>query len=429
MKKAILIILFGLSFNTYQYSQQKSFGYKNSGNGETISDIFLIQDGYVLDSAVLNSTTYRFEYSNDGKMSRDINLSTYPLRVLVNGQYKIKFLPAYRDYSYNKNGKVDSILVRFWNDSLGVWMDNISYSIKYSYNENGKLYSEKYSNRTTVDEYSYDSAGNLIAIITTDGVDTMNIVREYDLQNRLLSIKKMMNGIENGDQYFYKYDSTGNLNLLYQTISGSKISNKNNYYFEFDESGRVTNEIASNGFLSDSTWKNNYEINFNYDEKGRIIEMGPYTWFHYNADGNLDSMVTTHTIPSGFLANKGTLVDSYGNNIVLPYIGGKSHFYYSKLITGIKRDIINDRTYLLSQNYPNPFNPTTKISYTISKTGQVQLKIYDMLGREVSILVDAVKSAGDYTVEWDGSNYSSGIYFYSIRFNNQTLYKKMLMIK
>jgi hypothetical protein len=83
----------------------------------------------------------------------------------------------------------------------------------------------------------------------------------------------------------------------------------------------------------------------------------------------------------------------------------------------------------LYQNYPNPFNPTTRISYTIPKAGYVQIKIYDLLGREVSKLVDDVKSAGDYTVDWNGSNYSSGIYFYSIRYNNQTLYKKMLMVK
>ena len=85
--------------------------------------------------------------------------------------------------------------------------------------------------------------------------------------------------------------------------------------------------------------------------------------------------------------------------------------------------------YILYQNYPNPFNPITKISYRLPVSGHVLLKIYDALGREVSKLIDETKSAGSYTVDWNGSNYSSGIYFYSIRYNNQTLYKKMMMIK
>jgi parallel beta-helix repeat protein len=84
---------------------------------------------------------------------------------------------------------------------------------------------------------------------------------------------------------------------------------------------------------------------------------------------------------------------------------------------------------LLVDNYPNPFNPTTTISYTLPQAGAVQIKIYDILGREVAKLVDEQKSAGKYTVQWNGSNYASGVYFYSVTFNNQRLYKKMLMIK
>jgi tetratricopeptide (TPR) repeat protein len=82
-----------------------------------------------------------------------------------------------------------------------------------------------------------------------------------------------------------------------------------------------------------------------------------------------------------------------------------------------------------SSNHPNPFNPTTTISYTLPQEGAVQIKIYDIPGREVAKLVDEQKSAGKYSVQWNGSNYASGIYFYSVTFNNQRLYKKMLMIK
>jgi aminopeptidase N len=68
----------------------------------------------------------------------------------------------------------------------------------------------------------------------------------------------------------------------------------------------------------------------------------------------------------------------------------------------------------LSQNYPNPFNPGSKIKFQIAKLGEVQLKIYDILGRKVATLVNEKLSPGTYEVEWDASDYSSGVYFYRL---------------
>ncbi|MBK8552561.1 MAG: T9SS type A sorting domain-containing protein [Ignavibacteria bacterium] len=68
----------------------------------------------------------------------------------------------------------------------------------------------------------------------------------------------------------------------------------------------------------------------------------------------------------------------------------------------------------LSQNYPNPFNPVTKLEFRISDYGFVSLKVYDVLGNEVRTLVNEKKSAGSYTITFDGSNLSSGIYFYKL---------------
>jgi hypothetical protein len=68
-------------------------------------------------------------------------------------------------------------------------------------------------------------------------------------------------------------------------------------------------------------------------------------------------------------------------------------------------------TYALDQNYPNPFNPTTTIKYQLPEDGNVSLKIYDELGREVALLADGLKEAGYYSVMIDGSRLSSGVYF------------------
>ena len=83
----------------------------------------------------------------------------------------------------------------------------------------------------------------------------------------------------------------------------------------------------------------------------------------------------------------------------------------------------------LSQNYPNPFNPSTKINFDIVKPGFVSLKVFDILGKEVATLVSENLSAGSYETDFDGSNLSSGVYFYRIETNEFTQVKKMILNK
>lgn len=85
--------------------------------------------------------------------------------------------------------------------------------------------------------------------------------------------------------------------------------------------------------------------------------------------------------------------------------------------------------YELSQNFPNPFNPSTVINYQIPKSGFVKLSIYDMSGKELKSLVNENKEAGYYSVSFDGSGLSSGIYFYTINSGGFTETKKMMLVK
>jgi hypothetical protein len=71
--------------------------------------------------------------------------------------------------------------------------------------------------------------------------------------------------------------------------------------------------------------------------------------------------------------------------------------------------------YSLTQNYPNPFNPSTIIKYSIPETGNVQLKVYDIIGNEVATLVNETKSPGSYEVSFNASQLSSGVYIYLLR--------------
>jgi photosystem II stability/assembly factor-like uncharacterized protein len=83
----------------------------------------------------------------------------------------------------------------------------------------------------------------------------------------------------------------------------------------------------------------------------------------------------------------------------------------------------------LSQNYPNPFNPSTSIKYELPKASDVRLSVYDMLGREVSVLVDERKDAGVYEVKFDGSNLASGVYFYRLHAGDFVQSKRLVLLK
>ena len=83
----------------------------------------------------------------------------------------------------------------------------------------------------------------------------------------------------------------------------------------------------------------------------------------------------------------------------------------------------------LSQNYPNPFNPTTMISFTVPEQVHVRLTVYDMLGRDIAVLVNEQKGPGSYDVHWDATEFSSGMYLYRIEAGSNTMTRRMTFIK
>lgn len=102
---------------------------------------------------------------------------------------------------------------------------------------------------------------------------------------------------------------------------------------------------------------------------------------------------------------------------------------YEDIITDVKEINEFPATFKLSQNYPNPFNPNTKINYQISKASDVELKVFDLLGREVAVLADGNRNQGSYSVNFDASNLPSGVYIYQLKAENKVATKKMILIK
>jgi hypothetical protein len=101
---------------------------------------------------------------------------------------------------------------------------------------------------------------------------------------------------------------------------------------------------------------------------------------------------------------------------------------FSKPITKVKNTFLPDK-YMLSQNFPNPFNPETNINYVLKNDGYVNIKIYNILGNEITTLANGFKEAGNYIINFNGSNLPSGIYFYKMISGGFTDVKRMILIK
>ena len=98
-------------------------------------------------------------------------------------------------------------------------------------------------------------------------------------------------------------------------------------------------------------------------------------------------------------------------------------------LTGIPNEITSPGSFQLYQNFPNPFNPSTSISYSIPEYSNVIIKVLDILGNQVEILVNEEKPAGNYELKFDGSRLSSGVYFYHLRAGSFVDIKKMILMK
>ncbi len=132
-----------------------------------------------------------------------------------------------------------------------------------------------------------------------------------------------------------------------------------------------------------------------------------------------------------FDINTGTVLDYHGHSLTTK--STEEWFIKIKLnnvTTGVEQTGIQiPADYSLSQNYPNPFNPLTMISYQLPINSNVSLKVYNILGQDIATLVNEQQSAGTYSVSFDASAYSSGIYYFKLSSGSFNQVRKMVLMK
>jgi len=275
----------------------------------------------------------------------------------------------------------------------------------YRSSDNGLNWSFVLQPQTTgIDQFTIDTDGNLFVAGTnsmfepsilksTDNGESWeeNILEEFFMiQNFTSSGKNLFLTFSN--QIFYSSDmgtswsSIPNGNWSTSGFSGIGINNAGNIFASIGTEVYVTTDMGISWTLKNTGLSSNAVLNkFFFNDAGYIFG----TTYNNGVFRSLNSTLTT--------------VISQTEN--LP--GG----------------------YILEQNYPNPFNPITNLEFGISNLGFVSLKVYDVLGKEVKTLVNEIKPAGIYKVEFDGSSLSSGIYFYKIETYGFIATKKMVLLK
>ena len=175
---------------------------------------------------------------------------------------------------------------------------------------------------------------------------------------------------------------------------------------------------------------------------GYIVEAKmPFTVLQalYTGD-TLFAPKTGMRIPFDFSINdRDSKTGTYDREAILAYSTFNNNSSYQNMynwtytwidgVTSVQQDETVARTFELSQNYPNPFNPTTNIKFSIPQSGNVSLKLFDILGREVMTIVNQFQNAGSYTATLDASKLATGVYIYRLESGSFSSVKKMMLIK
>lgn len=245
-------------------------------------------------------------------------------------------------------------------------------------------------------------------------VDTLNMVWGLNAADKRISATK---GGDVDDATIFAFDpdyeDEANFDLRLKATSHAYYSGMNNAHL-----GDLNNAVVATPAVSplNVTVVGNGSVEFFPTRFGLTFVTGTTVTMRAVPDSG-NSFVSWTGDASGTATTVNIIVDGIKNVVATFDVG-----------TSVDNEIVVDK-FSLSQNYPNPFNPATLINFSLASEGFTTLKVYDILGKEVAVLVNGNMSAGTHSVIVDGNNFSSGIYFYQILSGDFTATKKMMLVK
>ncbi len=203
---------------------------------------------------------------------------------------------------------------------------------------------------------------------------------------------------------------------------------------DMDGDGKLSLMIGGerNGRIYDVEYKgsgnptdgNNWDVIIAFD----IFE---YSGFSPNASPTIEPRLF-YGCPGGDMDSDGKreyAFINYRTSFSLWPNDGYAFIIENQTVTNVENNPLSPFNYSLSQNYPNPFNPVTTIEYSLAEDGFVQISVYNLLGEKIKDIISDFRKSGSYTIQFDGSNLSSGTYIYKMRVNNFVQTKKFVLIK
>ena len=222
----------------------------------------------------------------------------------------------------------------------------------------------------------------------------------------------------------YTYDGANNmLSHCDEFWSNGQWLQYCRYTYTYDGSNDILSELGEVGLSGQ--WRNDYRRNYTYDAQGNLNSFWHYYWFNSSWTPTEDDPAPGRGMRVPYTLG---VTDRAGNSY--SYTGYSVTLTRELIVTGAASQTGNAPAgYSLSHNYPNPFNPSTTIKFELPKSSVVRLSVYDILGREVAVLVNERREAGVYEVKFDGSNLASGVYFYRLTAGDFVSTKRMLVLR
>ncbi|MEJ2048805.1 MAG: YCF48-related protein [Calditrichota bacterium] len=313
------------------------------------------------------------------------------------------------------NGIEDEHVARIANDPAGrlyILTETQSFGALFYSDDNGDDWTPIPigNNDVFLESIAVDAQGNLflsgfnifiegLVFISSDGGTTWSDTVLTQFSNRsFLAINNndRLYAVFNGDEFFFSDD----VGITWNTISAAGLpANSTIERFAFDSGNHIYATTQSDGIFYSENSGNNWTAK----NDGLPTSNGYYPGFNF-LYVNPEDVVYAGTFSDGLFigVDNPTAIDPIQNA---------------------------PDQFSLEQNYPNPFNPTTTIGFTIAERGFVKLTVFDLLGKEITTLINEEKAAGNYTVEFDAGKLSSGIYFYQLEAGNFKQTRRMILMR